>query len=83
MVTALPLLDVEIARSNAPDAHEHDLHPVLRAMARAPVDDEPLDPELEVEYARRAQELRSGRVEGVPHELVHEKLTQMARERSA
>jgi hypothetical protein len=53
--------------------------PVLDALDRAPMGD-PLTAELEAEIARAEDDLRSGRVEAVPHAEVQRVLAEMRRQ---
>ncbi|MFO0756460.1 MAG: addiction module protein [Byssovorax sp.] len=54
--------------------------PILDALAHIPVGEEDLTPEELAELDRRAAELRSGRVSGVPHAEVSRRLEGLRRE---
>lgn len=69
MATATPL------HLTAPD----DAHPLLRALDRAPIG-EPLSPEQEAECAAALEDLRSGRVQPIPHAQVQAMIERMRRE---
>ena len=48
--------------------------PVLRAIARARLADEPLPSEVQAELATRMEDVRTGRVTATPHEEVERQL---------
>lgn len=56
-----------------------DAHPLLRALDRAPVG-APLSPEEEAECAAALEDLRSGRVQPIPHAEAQATIARMRRE---
>ena len=57
--------------------------PVLRAMARAPLADEPMSLEELDELAQRSEELRTGRARAIPHDEIERALELRRREETA
>lgn len=59
------------------------LHPVLDALARAPLGEEDMTPEQEAEFAGIVAEYEAGRARLVPHEDMPAALEAIARTRRA
>jgi hypothetical protein len=64
------------------DANVDNADPVLRAMARAPLADEPMAADVRLELGAAA-ELRTGSAQGIPHDEIERELDQRRRAATA